>query len=265
MRCQKSKRICPGYRDPFELKLRDESKSTKKKHNRRQSQAQQPVIHHVVNPTELYQESFLDPALFYSAAASKPRFSHSRNISSSSSSSQDSFGSNEDTDASDVIDTFTHHLTIRGHMTTPLNQQAACYFLANFVLVPKLGTMRGYFDFLLPLLKQRDPSQGLLLAFSAVSMAALGTRPNSKALLPKADLWYLNALKEINSALRDPGMASSDATLVSVMLMASFEVRLQPFVPLLPMPFIDLVIAINTLEAEDWRLVIAYRWSRGSD
>jgi Fungal specific transcription factor domain len=110
-------------------------------------------------------------------------------------------------------------------MTTPVNQQAACYFLANFVLVPKPGTMRGYLDFVIPLLKQREPSQGLLLAFSAVSLAALGTRPNSKALLPKADLWYLNALKEINSALRDPKMASSDSTLVSVMLMASFEVR----------------------------------------
>jgi hypothetical protein len=85
--------------------------------------------------------------------------------------------------------------------------------------------MRGYFDFALPLLKQRDPSQGLLLAFSAVSLAALGTRPNSKALLPKADLWYLNALKEINSALRDPRLASSDSILVSVMLMATFEVR----------------------------------------
>jgi hypothetical protein len=138
-------------------------------------------------------------------------------------------------------------------MTTPINQQAACYFLANFVLVPKLGTMRGYFDFVIPLLKQRDPSQSLLLAFSAVSMAALGTRPNSKALLPKADLWYLNALKEINSALRDPRVASNDATLVSVMLMASFEVCLttksehQESTP-------DLIIAIDSFTTEDWRV-----------
>lgn len=109
-------------------------------------------------------------------------------------------------------------------MTTPVIQQAACYFLANFVLVPKAGTMRGYLDFVLPLLRQRNPSQGLLLAFSAVSLAALGTRPNSKVLLPMADMWYLNALKAINSSLRDPSVASSDSTLASVMLMASFEV-----------------------------------------
>jgi hypothetical protein len=150
-------------------------------------------------------------------------------------------------------------------MTTPLNQQAACYFLANFVLVPKEGTMRGYFDFVLPLLKQRDPSQGLLLAFSAVSLAALGTRPNSKALLPKADLWYLNALKEINSALRDPMTASSDATLVSVMLMASFEVRQQSLTLQFKSLLLIQIIAINTLKAKNWRVDLPHRWSCCSD
>lgn len=226
MRCQKSKRICPGYRDAFELKLRDESKSTKKKHNKKLSQTQQPLLHNIISQTQLYQDSFLDPALFYSPAASTSHFSHSRHDSTSSVSSQDSFRGQEGDDATDVVASYTHHLTIRGHMTTPINQQAACYYLANFVLLPEAGTFRGYFDFLMPLLKERDPSQSLLLAFSAVSLAAMGARPNSKALLPKADLWYLNALKEINSALRDPRRASSDATLVSVMLMASFEVRM---------------------------------------
>ncbi|KAL5317674.1 hypothetical protein ACEPPN_014772 [Leptodophora sp. 'Broadleaf-Isolate-01'] len=108
-------------------------------------------------------------------------------------------------------------------MTTPLSQQASCYFLANFVLVPEAGTMRGYLDFVIPLLKQRTPPQSLVLAFSAVTLAALGTRPNSKALLPTADLWYLKALKEINLALQNPKTASTDSTLASVMLMASFE------------------------------------------
>jgi hypothetical protein len=225
MRCQKSKRICPGYRDAFELKLRDESKATKKKHNRKLSQTQQPVFTNIVDQTEIYHESFLDPALFYPAPVSRSDISHSRSSSSSSNSSQESVRSNKEDHASVVL-AHSHHLAIRGHMTTPINQQAGCYFLANFVLVPEPGTMRGYFDFVIPLLKHKEPSQSLLLAFSAVAMAALGTRPNSKALLPKADLWYLNALKEINAALRDPKVASSDSTLASVMLMASFEVRL---------------------------------------
>ena len=156
MRCQKSKRVCPGYRDAFELKLRDESKATKKKHNRRLNQNQPPVLHRVVNQTHVYTDSFLDPALFYSEGVSTSRISHSRNSSSSSSSSQDSFRSVEEDNPSSVFASYSHHLTIRGHMTTPVIQQAACYFLANFVLVPKAGTMRGYLDFVLPLLRQRN-------------------------------------------------------------------------------------------------------------
>lgn len=110
------------------------------------------------------------------------------------------------------------------NMTTPIQHQAACYFLSSFVLVPEAGTMRGYLDFVLPLLKKQNPQTALSYAFSAATLAALATRPNSKALSSTADVWYLKALKEINTALKDPKTASSDATLASVMLMANFEV-----------------------------------------
>ena len=33
MQCQKVKRVCPGYRDAFDLNLRDETKSTKRYEN----------------------------------------------------------------------------------------------------------------------------------------------------------------------------------------------------------------------------------------
>lgn len=209
MRCQKSKRICPGYRDAFELKLRDESKSTKKKLNRRAHDHLNATVHNIHNKNGL-------PKAPPSFANSSTIFSHSRNSSISSVASR-SHGYTTDV-------AHRHHSFAAGHMTTPLSQQASCYFLANFVLVPEAGTMRGYLDFILPLLKQRTPPQSLVLAFSAVTLAALGTRPNSKALLPTADLWYLKALKEINLALQNPKTASTDSTLAAVMLMASFEV-----------------------------------------
>ncbi len=218
MRCQKSKRICPGYRDAFELKLRDESKSMKKRLNRRASQDQS--ILNSITHNEVASHNF-SPTF----SSSSSRSSHSRQTSTSSiasnssNTSQSSVGSQ-----ASMVSFHKHHNITAGHMTTPLAQQASCYFLANFVLVPETGTMRGYLDFVIPLLKQRAPPQCLVLAFSAVTLAALGTRPNSKALLPTADLWYLKALKEINCALQDPKNASSDSTLASVMLMASFEV-----------------------------------------
>jgi len=79
-------------------------------------------------------------------------------------------------------------------------------------------------DFLIPFLKADKPNRSLQLSFSAVALAAFGTRPNSKALLPNAELSYIKALKEINSTLRDPKKASRDATLIAVLLLGFFEV-----------------------------------------
>jgi hypothetical protein len=210
MRCQKSKRQCPGYRDAFDLKLRDVSKSTKKKLNRRITQ-QQLGPDNGINNGELS---------YGPHVASGFMSSHSRRISLSSVNSQHSCS-----DQSCAVVPYLHqHNVIASHMTTPIQQQAACYFLSSFVLVPESGTMKGYLDFVLPLMRQQNPHTALVYAFSAVTLAALGTRPNSKALASTADLWYLKALKEINAALKDPKIASSESTLASVMLMASFEV-----------------------------------------
>lgn len=201
MRCQKSKRECPGYRDAFELKLRDESKSTKKKSNRRGNQQQSGSD----NGSNKGEPGYGPPAL------SGFMGSRSRTGSSSSDTSQLSWSSQSQA----VVSYPHHHNVIASHMTTPLQQQAACYFLSNFVLVPESGTMKGYFDFVLPLMRQQNPQTALVYAFSAVTVAALSTRPNSKALSSTADVWYLKALKEINAALKDPKIASSDSVCTS--------------------------------------------------
>ncbi|CZS89868.1 uncharacterized protein RAG0_01103 [Rhynchosporium agropyri] len=203
MRCQKSKRICPGYRDAVELKLRDDNKSSKKKLNKRSPE------HSDTNGIIIYNSDG------FSGNLPSTTLSHSRH------SSLSSLASSSNGYTTDYV--HIHHTFTAGHLTTPLAQQASCYFLANFVLVPEQGSVRGHLDFVLPLLKQRDPPQSLVLAFSAVTLAALGSRPNSKVLLPTADLWYLKALKEIKLVLQDPKAASTDSTLAAVMLMAAFE------------------------------------------
>jgi hypothetical protein len=252
MRCQKSKRICPGYRDAFELNLRDETKSTKRYGN---SSLQWAVNAHIVeniqviNADDVFSRkisrginsrSFLDlnqeiiqesqiggPAIAILDSSSfddiSPTWSSSRGHSTSSSiSSLSSISTVSSTE------TRVHHHGgfISPQISTPIDQQAACFFLANYVLLPEQGTMRGYFDFILPLLQDK-PDPCLFAAFSAVSMASLGTRPNSKALLPQADLCYVKALIKINSTLRDPKTASSDSALAAVLLLSFFEVRMK--------------------------------------
>ncbi|KAI9046704.1 hypothetical protein LZ554_009442 [Drepanopeziza brunnea f. sp. 'monogermtubi'] len=221
MRCQKSKRICPGYRDAFELKLRDESKLTKKKMARRTSQDKSTLSSLVQINKDAASGLFADTSHSFTPTSSQG--SHSRNTSTSSFASFTSQGS-IDSWASDFA--ISHHQScniITRYMSTPLDERASCFFLANFIMIPENGTMRGHLDFVIPLLKQRNPPQCIVQAFSAVTLAAMGTRPDSKTLLPAAELGYLKALKEINGALQDPNNASSDSTLASIMLMALFE------------------------------------------
>lgn len=225
MRCQKSKRVCPGYRDTFDLNLRDETKSIKRKASRVQQQ-QSPTSngndgsddHCNKNAVMLYSGTLLPDRVHYSSISPtniRRSFKHSPH---SSISSIDLVELREG--EQDQHTFFVHHLS------TPIDQQAACFFLSNYVLVPEEGTMRGYLDFLVPILKRPKPDQSFILAFTAVGLAALGTRPNSKTLLPKADYFYVKALKQINVALQDSKRSMDDATLAAILLLSVFEVSM---------------------------------------
>jgi hypothetical protein len=111
------------------------------------------------------------------------------------------------------------------YLSTPIDQQASCFFMANFVLLPVQDCPRGYLDFLIPLLKKEQPKSPLSLAFSAVGLACLGNRRNSKALLTTADSIYMRALNKINVALRDPVLVLEDSLLAAVLLLSLFEVQ----------------------------------------
>ena len=195
MRCQKSKRLCPGYRDTFDLNLRDETKSTKRKASRVQ---QQHSLTH------------------YSSASltGSHRSRHSPNS---------SIYSIFDLAESRVYER-NQHTSFVHQLSIPIDQQATCFFLSNYVLVPEEGILSGYLDFLVRLLKRPRLDPSFIAAFAAVAFAALGTRPNSKALAPKADYFYVKALKEINVALQDSTRSMDDATLAAIILLSIFEV-----------------------------------------
>jgi hypothetical protein len=108
---------------------------------------------------------------------------------------------------------------------TPIDHQAACYFITHFVTIQDAGPSRGYLNFLVPLLGGADPSPSLSLAFSAVTFVAYEKHINSKKLVPKAKSSYVQALKEINLTLQDAQKALDDTTVASVLLLAKFEVR----------------------------------------
>jgi hypothetical protein len=202
MRCQKSKRVCPGYRDFFELNHRAEMKATRKTMPR----VVDKLAFSFPNGHELIEQRSTSWI-----SSSRDRLQ-----------SQSSYPLERRNQARELIP--TTRLALTRHLSIPVDQQASCYFLSNFVLGPGNSLSSRYLDFLVPLLKNSHANSALNLTFSAVSCAALGFRQNNRNLLPQIDAHYLKALKAINIALKDPVLMKDDATLAAIVLLSNFEV-----------------------------------------
>ncbi|KAI1486068.1 hypothetical protein F5X96DRAFT_273799 [Biscogniauxia mediterranea] len=105
-----------------------------------------------------------------------------------------------------------------------IETQANCYFISNFILVPRGRRTHGFLDFVLPLLKQEGAQAHLRHAFDACSMAFLNNRGGSGGrLTEKALSAYTLALTGTNNALRDLEEQRKDSTLAAVLLLGLFE------------------------------------------
>ncbi|KAG7038166.1 negative acting factor [Colletotrichum scovillei] len=243
LKCAKSKRTCPGYRDAFEINLRDETQSTIRKAKSaalrkaiREGRATEQDAENVCQTQPQVME-------WTPPAAPPPRkqqiipiteddwFDRYSNSSSSEASPSMSYASSLSYISNQAPDTFVSFKDIEGGtygmphtLQTPLDQQATCYFLANYVLAPPTGVGRGILTFVLPLLNmpsyQASPLQS---AFSAVSMAALAGRPNSRRLSSMAHLHYSKALEDLTRAMQDKLAVRQDTTLASAILLAFYE------------------------------------------
>ncbi|KAK2029743.1 hypothetical protein LX32DRAFT_672724 [Colletotrichum zoysiae] len=246
LKCAKSKRVCPGYRDAFEINLRDETQSTIRKaksaalrkaikEGRSTEQDEEvkgqpqvkvvewnppaapPPQHRQINIIPVNSEDdWFDRYSNSSSSDVSPSMSYASSLSYISTQAPDPFASFKDME----VGAYGMPHTLQ----TPLDQQATCYFLANYVLAPPVGVGRGILTFVLPLLNmpsyQVSPLQS---AFSAVSMAALAGRPNSRRLSSMAHLHYSKALEDLTRAMQDKMAVRQDTTLASAILLAFYE------------------------------------------
>ena len=197
--CAKSRRVCPGYKDDFDLVFRNETQATERRARR------------AVNSKRAGSQ--------ISLATQQSSFSATSTDETSPERSPTLIAPNPDQDMSKAI------LPL-GALSIPLEQQAPCFFVSNFVIAPRLET-RGYFDFLLPMLKSESANSHLSLAFSAVAMASLANRPNTRGqrmLFSQAIGQYTKALKATNLALQTPAHQKTDATLAAILMLGFFEV-----------------------------------------
>ncbi|KAI1863636.1 hypothetical protein JX265_008853 [Neoarthrinium moseri] len=188
--CAKSRRQCPGYKDEFDLVFRNETQATE----RRARKANKKALQRLGKPDENPDESI----------------EHSDSVSPTA--------GFEDAFKSPLEQAVTPALAI------PSETRADCHFVANFILIPRQGSTRGFLDFLIPLLKQEGKDSHLQRAFNACSMALLNNCSGARnSYADKALNEYTHALKGTNMALRDPEAQKADSTLAAVVLLGLFE------------------------------------------
>ncbi|CAG8957931.1 hypothetical protein HYFRA_00000273 [Hymenoscyphus fraxineus] len=233
-RCLKSKRTCPGYREMPESSSRDETKLTKKESFRVNSRPPfvGPDQNQILQSGNYHVEDGFSNQVPITATASNPTTPNSTwkytKRSRGSINSISSMSSSASTSPTSFSQRGRHSGCITAYLSTPADQKAACYFLSNFVLLPGQGNRRGHLEFLLPILNTERPNSAVHAAFSAVSLAAFGTRPDSGNILPSANRSYCNALQMIKTSLTDPKIALSDSTIVAVLLLTFFEQLIAP-------------------------------------
>lgn len=108
--------------------------------------------------------------------------------------------------------------------TLSIDERTAHHFVSNYVLIPPQGTQRGYFEFVIPLIKTDNPSPHFKLAFEACALAYFSNRMKNATHLEKDALSkYVQALATTGQAIRDPVESKQDATIAAVLLLSLFE------------------------------------------
>lgn len=220
LKCRKAKRACPGYWNPSEITIRDETEATIRKATLTTPRHADPGR----QQESLAPWSQADPiqsrGLTSQHSASTSINLLSRGLSPSWMSS--ALGS---TDISTDRE-FGTNFVILYTLQTPVDDQATCFFLSNFVMMPHNGDGKGYLAFI-PRMLALLPARGspFPLCFKAAATTALAGRANSKPLLAKARMYYSLALHQLNRVLSDQKTPKNDdLCLASVILLSFCEV-----------------------------------------
>lgn len=195
--CVKSGRSCPGYLDSFDLVHRSQTASTKQK----------------CRPLDECDES-----------------STSTSIKSSDSSFPSTSSSTPPTEQQLLrftpnYATMPDIFTLRPSSYGQWEDSVIATFAHEYVNIPcALPSLRGIFNEVLPMYARSSCNSSLQHSFKALAFGSVLMDPNRRHLKKHGKFYYGQALKTINNALRDPEHASSDETLMSILICSICEV-----------------------------------------
>ncbi|PSR99229.1 hypothetical protein BD289DRAFT_402951 [Coniella lustricola] len=241
LKCKKAQKQCPGYRDAFEIKLRDETQSTirKAKAAAEVPQAKTDCTFGSLECTTLSSPSAVSPVLDWETTP----VSESTNVDLSM------IRSRSDTDLSSSTDSVNGSISpsfsgtrpwfesqsplfepspvspLLLGLQTPLDEQATCFFLSSFVLNQSPGNQNyNLFSFILRILGWGGINDTPFpMAFTAVCLAAFAGRPDARHLLQKSRIYYSTALLQLKEAIKDEARAKHDTSLATAILLSLYE------------------------------------------
>ena len=85
-------------------------------------------------------------------------------------------------------------------------------------------TSRGFLGALIPMYENSKPGSPLEIATHAVSLSAVANWPGRRHLGQRAGMIYGRAMRAVQSALQDPKQATSNETLLVILLFSLYEV-----------------------------------------
>lgn len=235
--CVKSRRECSGYRSDFDILHRDETRATETRAKKAAAKKAAKraadgggggaIIQFEALPKpHIKQEPPTTTTTFTSWQASPPAADRTTSPPSSSTALTT-------TAVPSAAHTHAHTVPRETRFpiaapALPLDQHAAHYFAAHFIMLPgEHGTKNGHLNYLVPLLRtETNPSSAFQLAYSACGLAAMSNREKAvhTDLVELAFMQHGRALQAVGAALRDPVLCKRDATLAAVLLLTFFEV-----------------------------------------
>lgn len=112
------------------------------------------------------------------------------------------------------------------NLSVPLEYEATCYFFHNFVCDdPSSRYSTNAYAQMMPTLYRQDSSFGVLAKIvDAIGLASISNVKHSPELMAAASRKYAGVLRAINASIQDSTKATTDQTLIAVILLGLFEV-----------------------------------------
>ncbi|KAJ5934210.1 hypothetical protein N7466_003757 [Penicillium verhagenii] len=96
------------------------------------------------------------------------------------------------------------------------------YFIST-VITPRASDSRGYYDYVPEIFLREEHNEAMLLAVSAVGLAAMSNINHVPQWLHHSQAQYANAVRLVNRSLQSPTQVRRDSTLVTVSVLGLYD------------------------------------------